>query len=257
MLIAALCFVTILVMMLILWLISLRLGDVSFIDAFWAFGFVIIASICWFLGVRHSISGLLLVLTSLWGLRLGMHLFRRWRAHGADPRYTAMIARARMAPALYTLLLVFLTQGLLIWVVSLPLQGAAAGLVVPHRLWLAWAGGALWLIGFLFETIGDAQLQRFRADPANAGKVLDHGLWRYTRHPNYFGDACVWWGLYLIAAATTGGIWMIASPLIMTGLLLKLSGVPLLEKRLARTRPGYGDYIARTSRFIPWPPRFL
>jgi steroid 5-alpha reductase family enzyme len=249
------CAGALLALMVILWLVSLRLNDVSFIDAFWAFGFVLVAGLAYASGPGHSISALLLVLTAIWGVRLGTHLFLRWRSHGADPRYVAMIDRSTMDKRLYTLVYIFLLQGLLLWLISLPLQLAASSEPVPQRFWLAGIGIALWLVGFLFETIGDAQLARFRADPASAGKVLDRGLWRYTRHPNYFGDACLWWGLYLIASATLAGAWAFFAPLIMTGLLLKLSGVPMLERHLAKTRPGYADYIARTSAFLPWPPR--
>lgn len=249
------CAAVIALMMLLLWLVSLKIGDVSFIDAFWAFGFVAVAASALALGQGHMIALVLAVTTTLWGLRLGFYLLRRWAGHGPDPRYVAMIARTRQPRWLFTLVMVFALQGVLLWIISLPLQLAAATPVVEARGWLLWPGLALWLTGLLFEVIGDAQLARFRADPAKAGTVLDTGLWRYTRHPNYFGDACLWWGLYLIAATTSGGIWAFASPLLMTGLLLKLSGVPLLEKRLKKTRPGYADYCARTSTFIPWPPR--
>jgi steroid 5-alpha reductase family enzyme len=117
------------------------------------------------------------------------------------------------------------------------------------------AGAAIFAVGLFFEAVGDEQLRRFKADPAQRGKVMDRGLWRYTRHPNYFGDAVVWWGLFAVAAATPGSLWTIYAPVAMTMLLLRVSGVPLLESKLAATRPGYGDYVARTSSFIPWPPR--
>jgi len=131
-----------------------------------------------------------------------------------------------------------------------------AGGLAPFGL-LGGRVGALFLVGFLFEAVGDAQLANFRANPANRGKVCDAGLWRYSRHPNYFGDATLWWGFYLVACGVPGGAWTIASPLVMTVLLLKVSGVALLERGLTSTKPGYADYIARTSAFVPWIPRRL
>jgi steroid 5-alpha reductase family enzyme len=150
---------------------------------------------------------------------------------------------------------VFALQGLLIWVVSLPLQVAETSRAPARLTWLDWAGVIVWLIGFAFESIGDLQLARFKAEPANKGKVMDRGLWRYTRHPNYFGDALLWWGFFLIAMSTTAGAWTLISPLIMTGLLMKVSGVALLEKTLVKTKPEYSNYRRRTNAFFPWFPR--
>lgn len=240
-------------MMFVLWLISLRVGDVSFIDAFWALGFVAIA---WVTAARLGLEGLrtLLVcaLVTIWGLRLGTHLFVRWRARGADKRYTALIEAARLPVPLYTLVYIFLLQGVLMWVVSLPVQLGQAG--DPQALGLlALSGGLLATLGIAFETVGDWQLASFRADPANRHQVMDRGLWRYTRHPNYFGDCCFWWGIYLIACEAPGGWASLPGPILMTLLLVKWSGAGLLEKSL-RSRPGYEDYVRRTSAFIPWPP---
>jgi steroid 5-alpha reductase family enzyme len=239
-----------------LWLISIALKDVSFIDSFWAYGMVIVAATSYGLadGVPQR-QQLLLVLTAIWGLRLGTYLFLRWRREGADRRYVALLSKAPGNPHVFSLTKVFLLQGVLLWLVTLPVQlgqlAQAPAVLGP----LAYAGAALALVGIAFESIGDWQLARFKADPANAGQVMDRGLWRYTRHPNYFGDACVWWGLYLIAAETALGRWTIISPLFLTFILIKWSGAALLERRLKRSRPGYEDYVARTSGFIPWPPK--
>jgi steroid 5-alpha reductase family enzyme len=143
----------------------------------------------------------------------------------------------------------------LLFIVCLPAQ---LGMVdaVPQTIGvLGWVGAAIALIGIGFETIGDAQLTSFRNNPAMKGKVLDTGLWRYTRHPNYFGDACTWWGIWLVAAETTTGLWSMPAPILITWLLTRLSGVPMLEHRLKKSRPGYADYVARTSSFFPWPPK--
>ncbi|WP_330176673.1 DUF1295 domain-containing protein [Streptomyces sp. NBC_01498] len=196
---------------------------------------------------------LVTVLTGIWGLRLAAHIARRGRGHGEDARYETMLARAPGNRNLYALRMVYLLQGLLVVVVSLPVQAAQ---YLPGGLGpVAYAGCALWLAGLLFEAVGDAQLARFKADPANKGRIMDRGLWSWTRHPNYFGDFCVWWGLFLIvcddpavAAATVVG------PLVMSGLLIFGSGKRLLERHMAR-RPGFAAYAARTSGFFPRPPR--
>lgn len=241
-----------------LWLLSILLGDVSFIDSFWAFGFVVVAVATYFAFLpapRGVASQLLLVLTAIWGARLGTYLFLRWRRDGADPRYLRMIEKASGNPHLFTLTSVFLLQGLMMAFISMPIQlgmladsGAVPGAV-------AWPGIALFTVGFLFESIGDHQMTAFRADPANRGTVMDRGLWRYTRHPNYFGDACVFWGIWLVAWDAGAPWWSAAGPLLLNWTLVRWSGAALLERRMKRSRPGYDEYIARTSSFIPWPPK--
>ncbi len=245
----------------ILWLVSIRLRDVSFIDSFWPLGMVMLA-VSTFIQAHDGAPQrklLLLVLTSLWGLRLSIHLFTRWRAEGEDPRYKRILGGAMEKKgwsfARASLLLVFAMQAPLLFIVCLPAQLGQIAAVPPANGWLAAAGTILALAGIGFETAGDWQLRRFRADPASKGKVLDTGLWRYTRHPNYFGDCCVWWGLWLIAAETAAGLWAVAGPLLLTWLLTRLSGVPMLERSLRKRRPGYEDYIRRTSSFLPWPPK--
>jgi steroid 5-alpha reductase family enzyme len=243
-----------------LWLLSIRLKDPSFVDGWWALGMVVIAWTTFFVGGARGPHALALVaLCTVWGLRLGLYLLWRWRSHGPDPRYQAMMGKAQAERgwsfAKASLLMVFALQGPLQFIVCLPVQlGQATGAQSFEAL--AWAGVALACIGIAFETIGDHQLVRFKADPANAGRVLDTGLWRYTRHPNYFGDACLWWGLYLIAADTGWiGAASLPGPLLITFLLTKWSGAPTVEGRMRRRRPEYEAYIARTSGFIPLPPK--
>jgi steroid 5-alpha reductase family enzyme len=241
--------------MTLLWLLSLRLRDASIADLFWGAGFVLVA---WLAasapGGDPARRALTLALVTVWGLRLSIHLLRRNLGHGEDPRYRAMREGHGDRFPWVSLFTVFGSQGVLMWVVSLPLQvsvtaPAPAGLTAMDLL-----GAALWAMGFLFEAVGDWQLTRFRAEASNRGKALDTGLWRYTRHPNYFGDALQWWGFGCLAFAT-GAFWTVLSPVLMTLLLLKVSGVALLEKDIAERRPAYRDYVRRTSAFFPWFPR--
>ena len=251
--------VLILMVMTALWRVAVRLGDVSFIDGVWPLGMLMLALATWPRAEGDPTRSILLVgLCGIWALRLAWHLLRRWRAHGADGRYVAILqAQERKKGWGFSrtaLLMVFLPQGVLAWLTALPVQlGQVAA--QPGVGWIGWIGAGLALIGIVFETVGDAQLTAFRNDPARKGQVLDTGLWRYTRHPNYFGDACVWWGLYLIAAETGPGLWSIAGPLFLTFTLTRWSGIGLTEKAIHKSRPGYADYVKRTSAFIPWPPK--
>ncbi|GGE41657.1 membrane protein [Marinicauda pacifica] len=250
-------FAVLIAAMVLLWLLSIALKDVSFIDSFWAFGFVLVALVTYAMTPAgdEGRKALLLALTAVWGLRLGGYLLWRWRKEGADKRYVALLDRAKGNKHLFALVNVFLLQGVLLWVVSLPVQLGQVPATPPALGILAVAGAVLAIVGIFFESVGDFQMARFKADPANAGKVMDKGLWRYTRHPNYFGDACVWWGLFLIAVETGIGLASVVGPLLLTFLLVKWSGAALLERRLKRSRPEYEAYIARTSGFIPMPPR--
>ncbi|HEX4977672.1 MAG TPA: DUF1295 domain-containing protein [Nocardioides sp.] len=237
-------------------LVALRVGRHSVVDIAWGLGFVAVAAIAYLLSDEVGDPArrrLVLALTALWGIRLAAHIWRRSRGHGEDPRYDALLARAPGSRTAYALRSVYLTQGLVMWFVSLPLQVAMFQAEALGAL--AWAGVAVWAVGLFFEAVGDHQLQRFRDDPANRGKVLDTGLWRLTRHPNYFGDACVWWGLWLVALDAWPGVLTVLSPVVMTWLLVNGTGKPLLEKGLASTRPGYAEYVRRTSGFVPLPPR--
>lgn len=237
-----------------LWLFSLIRRDASIVDPFWGTGFVIVSWLA--VGWNHAIDGrslLLLALTNLWGLRLSAYLLLRNRRHGEDRRYAVMRAYWGQRFAWISLFTVFLLQGLILWFVSFPLQAAMTSAPVELQ-WYDCFGMALWCAGFAFESIGDWQLARFKAHPANEGRVMDRGLWKYTRHPNYFGDFCVWWGMYLLAVPV-GAWWTIGSPMLMSILLTRVSGVTLLEGTIGNRRPEYADYQARTSSFFPWPPR--
>jgi steroid 5-alpha reductase family enzyme len=238
-----------------LWLLSLWKRNASIVDVYWGPGFVLIASLSVFVGDgAPARQMLLLVLTAAWGLRLGAHLLLRNWGKPEDRRYAVMRRHYGDRFGLVSLGTVFLLQAVLMWTVALPVQW---GMLAPGPSGLTLldlAGGCVWLVGFCFETVGDWQLVRFKSDPANEGRVMDRGLWRYTRHPNYFGDAVVWWGLFLIAASTPGVLWTIIGPIVMTTLLLRVSGVSLLERTIVHRRPEYRGYIERTSAFVPWPP---
>ena len=247
--------VAIVVLMLITWLVSLAWRDASIVDPVWPLGFVLVVWVTRAIADGNGARQWLLVaLVTVWGLRLSGYL--AWRKRGApeDFRYQAMRRHHGPRFPIVSLVTVFALQGVLMWVVSLPAQlGQVRS--SPDLGALAYAGIAAWVVGFGFETIGDAQLARFKANPASVGQVMDRGLWRYTRHPNYFGDACVWWGIALVAAETGIGALGIVGAVVMSVLLVRVSGVPMLERTMAKRRPGYADYVARTSGFIPRAPR--
>lgn len=238
-----------------LWAVSVAVKDSSIVDIFWGSGFVVIGWVTFAIadGAPQR-RWLLAILTALWGLRLTIHLARRNLGHGEDFRYQAMRAKAGDSWPLRSLWAVFWAQGILMWLVSLPVQVGQQGETASGLGWLVIAGIIVFAVGLFFETVGDLQLTRFIADPANKGTVMDRGLWRYTRHPNYFGDFSVWWGLYLIALAA-GAWWTIIGPIIMSVLLIRVSGAGLLEKSIGKRRAGYEEYVARTSGFFPRPPK--
>lgn len=243
------------VLMLGTWLVSLALKNASIVDIVWGLGFVLVAWVSHFVGDGlDARKWLLTVMVSVWGLRLAGYLAWRNSGHGEDFRYRAMRKRHGARFPLVSLYTVFLFQGLMMFVVSLPAQLGQDD-ASPDVGVIAYIGLALWLVGLFFETVGDAQLARFKADPSNAGKVMNRGLWRYTRHPNYFGDACVWWGVAIVAAETGSGAWGLIGAVLMNVLLRRVSGVVLLEKSLTKRREGYDEYISTTSPFIPMPPR--
>jgi steroid 5-alpha reductase family enzyme len=241
--------------MLVLWLASLRLRDVSIVDAWWGPGFALLAAVDLAITGPHPRRVLLAALVALWGLRLGGYLL--WRNHGRpeDPRYAAMRRHHGARFPLVSLATVFGLQGVLQVVVSLPVALAMARPGPASLGALDALGSALFAVGLFFEGVGDAQLARFRADPGNAGRVMDRGLWAWTRHPNYFGDCCVWWGLGAIALATPLGVLGLVGPAVMTLFLLRVSGVALLERSIGQRRPGYAEYAARVPAFFPRPPR--
>jgi steroid 5-alpha reductase family enzyme len=237
------------------WIVSLLVHDASIIDPVWGPAFVLVALIAALEGSgRPARRWLLLGLTVLWGLRLGVHLTRRkLHEREEDRRYRAMREAHPHNFAIWSLGWVYLVQGALVLIVSLPLQVAAQR---PAPLgWLIAPGLIAYAIGLGFEAVGDEQLRRFKADPGNRGSVMDRGLWRYTRHPNYFGDACVWWGLWLVALQASASWWTVIGPIAMSILLVRVSGKGLLEKEIGNRRPEYASYIERTSGFLPLPPR--
>lgn len=237
----------------ITWVISVLKRNVTIVDTLWSLLFVIAAAVYATSVETPALRAwLVLALVSIWGLRLAAYLAWRNRGHEEDRRYQAIRRRNEPNFALKSLWLIFGFQAVLAWVISLPLAGAAAGETPLGAL--DTLGVALWAVGLFFEAVGDWQLARFKADPANAGRVMDRGLWRFTRHPNYFGDFCVWWGLYLIALAG-GAWWSIVGPLIMSFLLLRFSGVRLLERDIGERRPAYAEYVRRTNAFFPGPRR--
>ena len=239
-----------------LWLVSLRLRDSSIVDIFWGTGFVVAAWTAFVLTPQGFLSRKLLLcgLVTIWGLRLSLHILRRNWGKGEDFRYKAWRDEAGPSWWWKSYLKVFLLQGVLLVIIAAPLLAAQAATAPARLTVLDGLALPLWLLGFVFEAGGDWQLARFRADPANRGRVLDRGFWRYTRHPNYFGDAVQWWAFFLFAAAA-GAAWTVFSPLLMTALLVRVSGVAMLEKTLAETKPQYRAYIESTSAFVPWFPR--
>ena len=247
---------TILTALTLVWMISVRLRDASVADICWGLGFVLLAWVdCFLSPAMTPRSWLVASLMTLWGTRLSLHIFRRGQGQGEDPRYQAM--RASHGPAFWwrSLFTVFWLQGAILWFVALPLFVAVRAAPSTALTTVDGLGILLFAVGFGVEALGDYQLARFRADASNRGTVLDRGLWRYTRHPNYFGDATMWWGVYAIAASTPSGWLTVLSPILMTWLLMRVSGVTLLEEGLKASKPGYRAYIARTPAFFPWFPR--
>jgi len=194
---------------------------------------------------------LIALVTTVWGLRLSIHILLRNWGHGEDFRYQKWRQESGKNWWWYSFFKVFALQGLLMWIISIPLLAAQISPTPTRLIWLDYFGIIAWAIGFFFEAVGDWQLSRFRANPSNKGKLLNTGVWRYTRHPNYFGDAAQWWGYYLIASAA-GGYWTIFSPLLMTLLLRNVSGVAMLERTLKDSKPGYKEYVETTNAFVPW-----
>lgn len=245
-----------LLLMGVIWLWSLKRRDVSMVDAFWAPGFALMAWTSLLMaGVVSPLALLLAGLTSLWAIRLGTYLFSRWRAHAEeDRRYAAMRRKHGSAFARVSLMTVFALQGVLIWLISLPLQLTLLTAPAPELSWLAALGTLVFLLGFSLEAAADAQLRAFKSDPAKEGKVMDQGLWAWSRHPNYFGNAVLWWGLFIVAAEAEAARWAFFAPLLMTFLLLRVSGVSLLEKTIGKRRPAYAAYQRRVNAFVPLPP---
>ncbi len=241
----------------VLWGISIRIRDASIIDIFWGPGFGIIALTTFGLTSEPGPAGLLLMaFTCLWSIRLGTHLAGRWLSHGRkeDARYVAMRKKAGSGFAVRSFFTVYAFQGILMWSISLPLQIGIMQSAEASFGILTALGCTLFAFGFTIEALADAQLRDFKADPKNEGKILQNGVWSWSRHPNYFGNACLWWGLFLIASETPYGAFTVLSPAVMTFLLLRVSGVALLERRMARAKPDYIDYQQSVNAFVPLPP---
>ena len=254
--ILAINFLAALAMMLVGWIISLIARNVTIVDSLWGLGFVLIAWLTF--GMAEGYTGRRLLITLLvtaWGIRLMIHLSLRNWGHGEDPRYAAWREKSGDRFWLVSLFKVFILQAVFLWIIAVSVQWGQIAAGAPALTWLDYAGLGLWVVGFFFESVGDWQLARFKADPDQKGKVMNRGLWAFSRHPNYFGESLVWWGIFLIALATSAGWWTIISPVVITTVLLKMTGVSLMEKTIVHTRPGYKEYIQTTSAFIPWFPK--
>lgn len=245
----------VLVVMATLWIVSVVIVNASIVDLVWGPGFAFVAWTTLLLTPNHSPrSWLVCVLVTIWAIRLAVHLGARNIGHGEDYRYRTMRQAHGARFWWVSLGSVFLLQGVLMWIVSMPLQFAQAPDAIEPLGWLDIVGAVLWFVGIGFESVADAQLSRFRRSPSGKGGVMDRGLWRYSRHPNYFGEFVLWWGFGAFALSV--GAWgALIGPLVMSVLLLKVSGVSLLESTIAERRPAYRDYAARTSAFVPWFPR--
>jgi steroid 5-alpha reductase family enzyme len=246
----------IMVLMTTLWIVSILIKNVSIVDLFWGFGFILLAGF-YFLRTEGNETRkvILLIIAGIWALRLSIYLTWRNIGKGEDFRYREF--RRKYGENRYwwvSFFQTFLLQGILMWLISAPLLGAQYYGQDKSLGFFDFAGIIFWITGICFEAGGDYQLAVFKADPSNKGKVLDKGFWRYTRHPNYFGDSSVWWGFGLICLATGSYIPALGSVL-MTALIIKISGVAMLEKSLKENKPEYKEYIEKTSLFIPWFPK--
>lgn len=235
--------------------IGRKVGRYNVVDVAWGIGFVVVAAVAGLVGHGDPTRRwLLLALVSIWGLRLSWHIHRKTAGHGEDRRYANLLRGASVGQVVRK---VFLLQGFLTLFISFPLQlSAVTGPTPTPLLAVTAAGVAVWLLGFLFEALGDRQLRDFKSDPAHRGLIMDRGLWSWTRHPNYFGDACVWWGLWLITVTGWVPLATAVSPLVMTYFLVDVSGARLTEKYM-KGRPGFAEYQKRTAYFVPRPPRMV
>ena len=244
----------IVVVMTSVWILSTMIRDASIVDIVWGAGFVVVAWSSWITSDADGLAALAVrVCVTVWGLRLAGYLAWRNLGKGEDFRYQAMRRKYGARFPLISFVTVFLLQGALMWVVSLPVHVVHD--VDPQASPVLVVGVAVWAIGLAFEVVGDLQLARFKADPASAGRVMDTGLWRYTRHPNYFGDFLVWWGIAIMALSNVASMVGVIGAVVMSVLLMRVSGVPMLEHSMAKRRPGYVEYQRRTSAFFPRPPR--
>jgi steroid 5-alpha reductase family enzyme len=244
------------VLMTIGWLVSLPGRNVTVVDSLWGLGFVVTAWVTF--SLTDGYAGrrwLVTLLTTLWGLRLALHLSIRNWGKGEDPRYGKWRTASGGSFWWVSLFKVFWLQAFVLWVVALVVQVPQVASRPAQFTVFDGLGAAVWLVGFVFESVADWQLYRFKADPRSRGQVMDRGLWRYSRHPNYFGEFLIWWGLFGISLSVPGGWWTVVSPVLITLVLLKMTGVPLTESTTMERRPGYRDYMRRTPTFFPWFPR--
>lgn len=241
----------------LLWLISLRTEDASIVDQYWAPGFAVIAWVTYALSEAPSTYALILTIgVTLWAARLGLYLSRRHAAQDQeDPRYQSLRRENSPGYAWKSLFIVFWLQAVLMWIIASPVHAVFLTGGEPVSTGLFVVGMKIFVVGAMIEAVADIQLARFKARPDSPGQILDAGLWAWSRHPNYFGEAVLWIGLGIAAFGATGAIWALVGPAIITFLLLKVSGIPMLEHHMLQTRPSYADYIARTSAFVPRPPR--
>jgi steroid 5-alpha reductase family enzyme len=245
----------ILTFMTLLWLFSLVIKNTSIVDSFWGPGFVLAAWFSFFVtGNRSLTAWLVVILVTIWGLRLSAYVTIRNHGKGEDFRYRKWREEHGKNWWWFSYFQTFVLQGVIMWIVSLPVSAAMFYARASLPIWQAVVISLIWVVGFFFETAGDAQLAAFKSNPENKGKLLTTGVWHYTRHPNYFGDSTQWWAFFLLAF-TAGAWWTVISPILMTLFLIKVSGVAMLEKTLKNNKPGYEEYIRSTSSFIPWPPK--
>ena len=245
----------IVVSMVLLWVLSLVKKNASIVDIFWGLGFVIVGWASAINADQVSIAGkVVLALVTLWGLRLSIYLGVRNHGKPEDFRYVAMRKHYGAKFPIISLFTVFLLQGAIMMIVSLPVQIALSDENAAVSVF-TFIGVLIFFVGIFFETVGDWQLAQFKRDPQNAGQVMQTGLWKYTRHPNYFGDTCVWWGIGIVALGVSYGWIGLAGSLLMNFFLVRVSGVPMLERSMSKRRPGYDEYKRRTSSFVPRPPK--
>lgn len=253
---AGLNFAAVIAMMIIGWLISLWYRNVSVVDSLWGFGFVLIVWITFFLADGFiGRRALIAILVTVWGMRLSIYLgWRNWGA-GEDRRYGRWRKESGGRFWFVSLFKVFLLQAVFLWTISIVLQYGQFAPTPGRFSGLDILGMSVWAIGFFLEVVADGQLTRFKAKPDNEGKVMDRGLWAYSRHPNYFGEFLIWWGFFLMTLSTDNSWWTVVSPLVITAVLLKMTGIPLTERSIVDHRPAYREYIERTRAFFPWFPK--
>lgn len=237
--------------------IARRQEKLTIVDTMWGIGFVLVAVATALVSLggdgAPALRWILLAMVGVWGLRLAWHLHRRNSRLPEDPRYAALAEADGRSFTRVALNRVFLPQGIAMFLVATPIMVGANNERIVWPLLII--GVVVWAVGLFFEAVGDAQLAAFKSDPANRGKIMDQGLWRYTRHPNYFGDSCVWAGIWIVVAGSWVGLATVVSPIAMTIFLTKVTGAALNEKGMRSSKPGYDDYVRRTSGFIPLPPR--